>query len=1212
MKFKSCHPTKFSCCLGVLILLFGGLGAALATIQTNLQMQLGNPSNATNDPNNHTHYLIQRSVEALDYNDSLGIPNWASWDLTAADVGSSGRSSDFYTDTNLPAGFYEVTTGNYSGSGYDRGHMCPSGDRTDSDADNALVFFLSNIIPQAADNNQGVWESFESYCRSLATGNGSELLITCGPSGFNGTWIPSGKAAVPQYVWKIAVVVPPGSGTALSRITAATRVIAIKTPNLTNGTLSRTIPWTNFLTTARQIEVDTGFTFFTALPGPIASALRYRIDGLTNPPPQITSFTPDSGPTLAGVVITGTNFTSALGVSFNGVSASFDVNSSTQITAYVPTNATSGNITVTTPGGAAISAGSFGVSGNAAADLAVQSTHSTSFTQGDTGRTYILLVTNVGSAAATGTVTLTDTLPNGLVATALGGSGWTADLATLTATRSDSLAPGDAYPPLTLTVNVTAPISGYLTNQVSVSASSDVNPANNTASDPTFIAANPATAAVVISQIYGGGGNSGAVLQNDYVELFNRSTNAVDISSWSLQYAAATTASWQTANLSGVLQPYRYYLVQLASGGAAGAALPVADATNSINLNASSGKLALVSSQAALTITNPAGTLGVVDCVGYGSANGFEGSGPASSPSATTAVFRADNGMADTGDNAADFLTAAPNPRNSSVMNGSLPPTVTTGSASGVDSATATLSGTVSPNNQPTTNWFEYGSSANYGFTAPVPGTISGPNVQAVSATLSGLAAGATYHFRLDSSNSLGASYGQDQTFTTLSPTLAILAGWDVSGQSNFGVSPLPPVTNAAGLTIAGLTRSSGIQTNASATAHAWGGVNFVNSSTDSALSSNRFITFGFTANAGSKVSCASLSQFTYRRSSTGPTAGVLQYQIGTGGFTDITNFSYSASGANTSLAPVDLSGISALQNVEAGVAVTFRLINYNASGTGGTWYIATNSGSADALELQGIVSPAAPDLAISLSHSANFTQGDTSDTYTLLVTNAGSGASSGAVSVSDLLPAGLTATSLSGSGWTPDLASLTCSRSDALAPNAAYPPITLTVRVATNAPLSVTNVAQVSGGSDGNLANNSASDATAVVALTPIQLWRLSWFGTTANLGAAADLAIGASDGMPNLLKYALGLSPLAEAANPVIGDITTGHLRLTLPKNPAATDVGFYVETSDDLNAPAWTTNGTTIEQNTPTLLRVQDNTPVSSATERFMRLRVTRTSP
>src|SRR4029077_1013648 len=125
----------------------------------------------------------------------------------------------------LPPGFYAVTTSDYNGVGainFDRGHMCPSADRTDNVSDNDLVFYMSNIIPQAANNNEGVWGNFEDYCRTLAR-SGNELLIICGPSGFGTNRIPSGKAAIPAFTWKIAVVVPPGAGTALSRITTSTR-----------------------------------------------------------------------------------------------------------------------------------------------------------------------------------------------------------------------------------------------------------------------------------------------------------------------------------------------------------------------------------------------------------------------------------------------------------------------------------------------------------------------------------------------------------------------------------------------------------------------------------------------------------------------------------------------------------------------------------------------------------------------------------------------------------------------------------------------------------------------------------------------------------------------------------------------------------------------------------------------------------------------------
>jgi endonuclease G len=265
----------------LLLLLLVGYQAG-ATIDASLQMQLGNPSGAIADTNNHNHYLIQRTVEAIDYCDNLGEPVWASWDLTADDIGGSGRNSTFYTDTNLPPNFHRVTTADYNGVGnidFNRGHLCPSADRTDTTNDNKLVFYMSNIMPQSALNNQSPWGNFEDYCRSLLSAN--ELLIICGPSGFGTNTIPSGKAYIPSNTWKIVVCVPLGGGMASSRVNADSRVIAISIPNVTNGLSS---DWHTYLTSPRKIEQDTGLTFFTALPPDVAAALRVKVDGVTLAP----------------------------------------------------------------------------------------------------------------------------------------------------------------------------------------------------------------------------------------------------------------------------------------------------------------------------------------------------------------------------------------------------------------------------------------------------------------------------------------------------------------------------------------------------------------------------------------------------------------------------------------------------------------------------------------------------------------------------------------------------------------------------------------------------------------------------------------------------------------------------------------------------------------------------------------------------------------
>ena len=125
---------------------------------------------------------------------------------------------------------------------------------------------------------------------------------------------------------------------------------------------------------------------------------------------------------------------------------------------------------------------------------------------------------------------------------------------------------------------------------------------------------------------------------------------------------------------------------------------------------------------------------------------------------------------------------------------------------------------------------------------------------------------------------------------------------------------------------------------------------------------------------------------------------------------------------------------------------------------------------------------------------------------------------------------------------------------------------------------------------------------------LAPVEAWRLQWFGTIANSGTSTDTYVSNSDGMPNLVKYALGLNSLEAADNPVIGDLSTGYLRLTAPKNPLATDVSFFVEVTSDLRA-AWTTNGTTVDTNSATLFQVHDDRTVVASTGGFIRLRVSR---
>ncbi len=173
-----------------------------------------------------------------------------------------------------------------------------------------------------------------------------------------------------------------------------------------------------------------------------------------------------------------------------------------------------------------------------------------------------------------------------------------------------------------------------------------------------------ASGAVVINEVYGGGGNASATYTNDFIELYNNGLAAVDLSLYSLYYAAAagafpTTGTTQITALTGTIAPGATFLVQEASSGAVGTALPTANQTGGINLSGTAGKVALALNGTVITAAN---TAGVQDFVGYGAtANLFEGTAAAPAPSNTTSISRAALGL-DTNQNSIDFTAGAGSP----------------------------------------------------------------------------------------------------------------------------------------------------------------------------------------------------------------------------------------------------------------------------------------------------------------------------------------------------------------------------------------------------------------------------------------------------------------------------------------------------------------------------------------------------------------------
>jgi len=183
----------------------------------------------------------------------------------------------------------------------------------------------------------------------------------------------------------------------------------------------------------------------------------------------------------------------------------------------------------------------------------------------------------------------------------------------------------------------------------------------------------PAPGVVVISQVYGGGGNSGATLRNDFIELHNVGPGDAVLDGWSVQYASSGGTSWQVTTISGTLAPGQFYLVQEAKGSGGTQDLPNADATGTIAMSATSGKVALVKSATALTCGTsviPCNNAALIaDFVGFGSsASYFEGTGPTGTLSNTTAALRNGTGCTDTDNNGSDFTVGAPTPRNTGVF----------------------------------------------------------------------------------------------------------------------------------------------------------------------------------------------------------------------------------------------------------------------------------------------------------------------------------------------------------------------------------------------------------------------------------------------------------------------------------------------------------------------------------------------------------------
>lgn len=256
------------------------LGLAVSLILTGCQtlispptgsavhLKLGNPSQATTDVNNSSNFLIEKPQYVLSYNSQTGTANWVSWQLNKSWLGKVERQNNFNPDPTLPQGWYTVRPNDYRGSGYDRGHLVPSADRTKTEDDNSSTFLMTNIIPQTPELNRGAWNELEQYCRELVE-QGKELYIIAGTEGKLKTFA-KGKVAIPRWNWKVIVILDKPN----DQITEKTRVIAVRMPN------SKAVGdnWRKYQVPVDDIESKTKLDLLSNLPKEIQDQLESRLN----------------------------------------------------------------------------------------------------------------------------------------------------------------------------------------------------------------------------------------------------------------------------------------------------------------------------------------------------------------------------------------------------------------------------------------------------------------------------------------------------------------------------------------------------------------------------------------------------------------------------------------------------------------------------------------------------------------------------------------------------------------------------------------------------------------------------------------------------------------------------------------------------------------------------------------------------------------------
>lgn len=249
--------------------------------QEGVHIAMGNPDGATTNANSPDKYLIQLPEFAVSYNRDKGIPNWVSWHLSTDWTGDADRQDDFRSYNLLPDSWYQVEESDYTNSGFDRGHNCPSADRTCSEAGNSATFYMTNMVPQSPTHNRNLWRFMEEFSRDQLE-DGNEVYIIMGNYGVGGTGsngymetIGNGVVTVPKSIWKVLVILPEGSFD-VTRVIDETRVIAVDMPNDQDALSGK--DWFDFVTSVDSIEARSGMNLLNELPFALQGTIESKVD----------------------------------------------------------------------------------------------------------------------------------------------------------------------------------------------------------------------------------------------------------------------------------------------------------------------------------------------------------------------------------------------------------------------------------------------------------------------------------------------------------------------------------------------------------------------------------------------------------------------------------------------------------------------------------------------------------------------------------------------------------------------------------------------------------------------------------------------------------------------------------------------------------------------------------------------------------------------